>query len=77
LGNERPFAEVGIIEATFVAGVTILRFVDDANEFLKRVEVFMVRASPVADCPAAASDVAIAAWQRLPFYASLPDWPPH
>ena len=38
--TRRPFAEPEIIETTFVAGVTILRFVDDANQFLKRVDVF-------------------------------------
>jgi hypothetical protein len=32
--------ELGIMKMTFVSGVTILRFVDNANEFLKRVEVF-------------------------------------
>jgi hypothetical protein len=37
--KERPLAEVGIIKTTFVSGVTILRFVDEANEFLKRVDV--------------------------------------
>jgi hypothetical protein len=29
--KERPLAEIGIIKPTFVSGVTILRFVDDAN----------------------------------------------
>jgi hypothetical protein len=35
-----PVAELGIMKMTFVSDVTILRFVDNANEFLKRVEVF-------------------------------------
>ena len=40
LKKGRPFAEHGIIKTTFVLGVTLLRFVDDADEFLKRVDVF-------------------------------------
>jgi hypothetical protein len=40
LGKERPVVELGIVETTFVSGVTTLRFVDEANEFLKRVDGF-------------------------------------
>jgi hypothetical protein len=35
----RPFPELGLIKTTFVSGVTLLRFVDDADEFLKRVDI--------------------------------------